>query len=53
MTADVSETAHMIRTIDFITKHFLVVSAGLSGLGATVAIIFISGYLTVFDKTLI
>jgi hypothetical protein len=39
--------------LDFLTKHFAVLSAGLTGLAATLAMIFVFAYLSVFDWNLI
>ena len=39
--------------LDFLTKHFLVLSAFLLGISAALSMLFLSAYLTVFDWTLI
>jgi small-conductance mechanosensitive channel len=42
-----------IRQLDFLTKHFLVLSAFLLGISAALSMLFLSAYLAVFDWTLI
>lgn len=37
--------------LDYITKHFLVLSAAATIFGATISIVFIAGYLAAFDRS--
>jgi hypothetical protein len=43
----------MLRTIEFINKNFLTLSAVATAFGVAASIIFITGYLVVFDRNLI
>lgn len=43
----------MVEKLDFITKHFLALSALVSSFGAGISIVFVSGYLTAFDRGLL
>src|SRR5690242_10382348 len=55
MTED-ERAAKLLRlngAMDFITKHFAVISVAMAAIGATLAIIFIAAYLRVFDWRII
>lgn len=48
-----SDDGPMESRMDYITRHFLALSAGATCFGAMVAIMFVAGYLTVFDRAII